>query len=242
MTSKISMKDQVKAVLLALAAVLLWSTAGSAFKITLRYTSPVAMLLLSAGVATVSLAVMTVYSGSWRAAFRLSPRLWIMSALMGLLNPFLYYAILFVAYDRLLAQEALVLNYLWPVILVLLSIPMLKQRVAWYQWAGIVISFSGTIIIATQGDMTGFRFTDALGVGLAAGSALIWALYWILNLKDVRANLPKLLLNFGFGWLYVLLYFLISGVSLPVDSRAWAGSVYIGLFEMGITFALWLGA
>lgn len=236
------MKDQVKAVLLALAAVLLWSTAGSAFKLTLRYASPIAMLLVSAGVATLALGMMTAMSGLWGKAFALKPRQWAMSALKGFLNPFLYYAILFVAYDRLLAQEALVLNYLWPVILVLLSIPMLKQKVAWFQWGGIIISFTGTLIIATQGDLANFRFTDAIGVALAAGSALIWALYWIFNIKDSRSGLPKLFLNFCFGWAYILIYFLVSGSTLPADVRAWGGSLYIGLFEMGITFALWLGA
>ena len=236
------MKDQKKAVLLALLAVLLWSTAGSAFKLSLRYTTPIPMLLLSVIAAVVVLIVLQYRNGGLVQAIRLSRRQWLMSALMGFLNPFLYYAILFVAYDRLLAQEALVLNYLWPVLLVLLSIPMLGQRLSLNQGAGILVSFAGMFVIATQGDFQGFRFTDAVGVGLAAGSALIWALYWILNMKDKRESLPKLLLNFSFGLLYILLYFVFSGEELPRASEAWLGSAYIGLFEMGITFVVWLGA
>ncbi|HRZ78129.1 MAG TPA: DMT family transporter, partial [Bacteroidales bacterium] len=103
-------------------------------------------------------------------------------------------------------------------------------------------SFLGTLVIATQGNPQSFRFTDAPGVALAAGSALIWALYWILNMKDGRDSLPKLFLNFCFGTAYILIYFLISGTPWPEDPLAWAGSAYIGLFEMGFTFALWMGA
>ena len=37
----------------------------------------------------------------------------------GLINPCIYYLLLFQAYDRLLAQQALALNYTWPIVLVI---------------------------------------------------------------------------------------------------------------------------
>jgi len=52
------------------------------------------------------------------------------SSLLGFLNPFLYYIVLFKAYSMLPAQEAQALNYTWPLIVVILSIPLLNQRMA----------------------------------------------------------------------------------------------------------------
>ncbi|MBM3404840.1 MAG: DMT family transporter [Bacteroidetes bacterium] len=85
------------------------------------------------------------------------------SMLMGLLNPFLYYLVLFQAYSMLPAQEAVVLNYTWPVLLVLLSIPLLKQKISAFSVPAILISIAGIIVIAWRGSLAGFHFSNIPG-------------------------------------------------------------------------------
>jgi len=81
-----------------------------------------------------------------------------------------------------------------------------------------------------------------LGVALAVGSAFFWALYWILNLKDQREETGKIFLNLLFGFNYILVYLLVTkGIELP-KTEAIIGAVYIGVFEMSITFVVWLKA
>jgi len=164
------------------------------------------------------------------------------SALLGLLNPFLYYFVLLQAYNVLLAQEAAALNYIWPVVLTLLSIPLLKQKIGWISMAAILISFVGTIIIATKGEPGSLKFENPLGVGLALGSAIFWSLFWIFNVRDHRDEVIKLFYNMVFGFLYTLIAALILGKLQTPHILGLAGSVYIGIFEMGITFVFWLKA
>ena len=84
--------------------------------------------------------------------------------------------------------------------------------------------------------------TDTLGIALALGSAVIWALYWLFNLRDQREVIDKLVLSFFFGSLYAVLTVVIfSSFSLP-SWRGFAGISYVGLFEMGLPFILWLWA
>ena len=47
-----------------------------------------------------------------------------------------------------------------------------------------MLSFSGVVLIATRGNLGALSFNDPLGVGLAVGSSLFWALFWIYNIKD----------------------------------------------------------
>jgi drug/metabolite transporter (DMT)-like permease len=165
-----------------------------------------------------------------------------MSALMGMLNPYFYYLVLLSAYDLLPAQEAGTLNYIWPLALVLLSIPILGQKISLWSILAIFISFLGILLISTHGNLFSFHFTNIRGVFLALGSAFFWALYWIFNLKDKREAAVKLLLNFSFGLLYT---FITIAVTRHFWIHCWpgfAGAVYIGLFEMGITFILWMNA
>lgn len=164
------------------------------------------------------------------------------SAGMGFLNPFLFYLVLIKAYDILLAQEAVVLNYVWPMTLVLLSIPVLKQKITLSSILAIFISFFGVVIITLQGDFTHLRFTNLLGVILALGSTVIWAFFWLFNMKDKREEVTKLLLNFTFGFLYVLIFALFSKATTMSDIRGLPGVIYIGIFEMGITYVIWLKA
>jgi drug/metabolite transporter (DMT)-like permease len=89
-----------------LATVLLWSTVASAFKLTLRHADPVQLLCISTLVSTLTLLAVLTLQGKLSHLRRINAQDLRRSALLGLLNPFLYYLILFMAYDLLPAQEA----------------------------------------------------------------------------------------------------------------------------------------
>lgn len=236
------MKQQQLAYIYALAATLLWSTIGSAFKITLRFIDFADLLFFASLTSVAVIFASLLISGKVALLKRLTPQDYFRAALLGALNPFLYYLVLLKAYDLLLAQEAGTLNYIWPVALVLLSIPILKQKIGWMSVVAILISFAGTIIIGTRGRLLEMQFGNSLGVLLALASAVFWSLYWIYNVKDKKDELVKLFLNFCFGSLFVLIYLLATtGIRQP-SLPGLAGSVYAGVVEMGITFILWLKA
>jgi len=236
------MERQTKAYLYAVATVVLWSTVASAFKLTLAHLGFLEMLLGSSVVSLAALSVIVLVQGKLAVIAKSSTNDIARSAVLGFLNPFLYYVILFKAYSVLPAQEAQPLNWTWPIMLVLLSIAILKQPIRWLNVLAVAISFSGVLVISTRGDVPALRFTNLPGALLALGSSVIWALYWIYNVKDGRDEIVKLLLNFAFGSVFTL-----AAVILFVDLRvppaaALVGVLWIGLFEMGITFVTWLKA
>ena len=243
------MKQQRQAYTYALLAILCWSTIGSAFKISLRYLDFLTLLLFSSFVAVAVLFVILLFQDKLNLLKKLKKEDLVNSALLGLLNPFLYYVVLLKAYELLPAQEAGTLNYIWPLALVLLSIPMLKQKITIWSIVAIFVSFAGILIIATHGHILSFKFSSTAGVILALGSAIFWALYWIFNMKDQREEVSKLFLNFCFGFIYIFITIAILRFLGMNWSRypllPWqgiAGSVYLGIFEMGITFLLWMMA
>ncbi len=236
------MKPGKKSILLALLAVLCWSTIGSAFKLTLGFLNYPQVLLYSSLVAVIFLGGLLAIKGKLGNIRKTGLSSLGLSAIMGLLNPFAYYLILLKAYSILQAQEAVALNYTWPMILVLLSAVFLKQKITWFNVLSLVISFTGTIVIATKGNLLGLELSNPVGVGLALSSAFFWAGYWLLNLKDKRDTEEKLFVNFLFGFIYTLIYCIATDNLLIPGPEATFGVIYIGLFEMGITFVLWLNA
>jgi len=236
------MGKQKRAYLYASVAVLLWSTIASAFKISFRYIDILPLLFYASIVSSVFLFLYLLFLKKLNLLKALSKKDYLRSALLGFLNPFLYYVILLNAYSILKAQEAVTLNFIWPIMLVLLSIPLLHQRIKLRSILAIIISFIGVFIIATKGDILGFRFTSTVGVLLAVSSAVIWALFWIYNVKDKRDEAVRLFLNFAFGSVFIFLSMLLfAKVEIP-NLKGILGAAYIGLFEMGITFLIWLKA
>lgn len=236
------MKQQNRAYIYALAAILFWSTMSSAFKITLRFIDFRLMLLFACASSVTILFLILIIQGKLKQLKKTTIKQIGSSAILGFLNPFAYYLILFKAYDLLAAQIAGTLNYFWPVVLVLLSIPLLKQKISYKSILALLISFFGIIIISTEGKILNLEFNNLFGVLLAVGSALFWALYWIFNMKDKRDEVAKLFLNFCFGLFYILIaIFIWDGFQFP-KLEGIIGSVYIGFFEMGITYVLWLKA
>lgn len=223
-------------------AVLFWSTVGSAFKLSLNYLNYTQVVFYASLVALIYLGGLRFFHDRFASLKKTTARELAHSALMGFLNPFAYYLILLKAYSLLQAQEAVALNYIWPMILVLLSIPVLKQRISLLNIVALLISFLGMLIIATQGRLSTLTFSNPTGTALALLSAFFWAAYWLLNMKDKREATEKLLLNFGFGFLYTLIYILITNQWIWPGFEGRIGVIYIGLFEMGITFVVWLKA
>ncbi len=237
-----AMKPHAKAYLLASSAVLLWSTVATAFKLTLAEV-PYAVLLLWSGLTSFLVLSLVVVVRSLRSGLPVvDGRQLGKSALLGLLNPFLYYLVLFRAYDLLPAQQAQPLNYLWPVVLVVFTGILRRHRIAWHVLASLLVCFVGVAVIATRGDVSMFRVSSPSGIGLALGSTVIWALYWVFTADDGIDSVLRLALNFGFGTLYTLVAVLAAGLPLLPSAAGLAGCVYIGLFEMGLTFLLWLSA
>ncbi|MBN1975206.1 MAG: DMT family transporter [Sedimentisphaerales bacterium] len=236
------MQEQKRAYLYTLMAVLFWATAASAFKISLIYMETLSLLFFASFASTAVLFFYLVYSNKLSLLKTFSKKDYLHSAFLGFLNPFLYYIILLKAYSILPAQMAQPINFFWPITLVLLSIPILKQKIYTKDILSIFISFIGVVIISTRGTFNGIESTELLGVIYALFSTIIWSLFWIYNTKDKHDEVIRIFLNFFFGLVFISPVMLIFTKNPIPKIQGLLGAVYIGLFEMGITFILWLKA
>jgi drug/metabolite transporter (DMT)-like permease len=234
------MDRQYRAYLYALSAVLMWSTVASAFKLSLVYLSPVALLFYASLFSCAALLLVVVCQNKLILLRRANLGEWRKGLMFGFLNPFLYYLLLFKAYDLLPAQQAQPINYTWAVTLSLLSVPLLGHRISRMELISILISYSGVYIIATKGDIGSFSFTNPGGLILALASTLVWALYWLFNTKDGRDPVVGLLMNFICARPVAGIVLLLTGEASFVSWQGLAGACYVGCCEMGFAFILWL--
>lgn len=237
------MKKSSRAYLYAALAIFLWGTIPTAFKIALSELSIVTMLGITTLVSTVVLLLIVAAEGKLKLLTVMTRHDIMWSALLGLINPVGYYLLLLTAYSRLPGQVAQPINMIWPIILVFFSIPLLHQRIPARSFIALFISLAGVYIIASQGAPFRPGRSDTAGVVLALVSGVLWALYFVLNVRDRRDESVKLFTNFLFGSLYMAAIMIADGsFTGTVSLKGAAASLYCGIFEMGITFWLWLRA
>lgn len=236
------MPNEHRAFKLGLSAVMLWSTVATAFSISLRYLTPLQLVALASAVSWCFLSLRLLQPARWQALRATAMRDRLFGLAMGWLNPALYYLVLFAAYDRLPAQEAMAINYSWGITLALIAAPLLGQKLSLYSLLTSGISYFGIVVIATRGEPEALNFAQPEGVALALLSTLIWSLYWVINARKEIDPEVQLFLNFtgALPLLSALVWY--QGAAAPVSWQGWAGGLYVGLFEMGLAFVLWMGA
>jgi drug/metabolite transporter (DMT)-like permease len=234
--------NQKKAYVLALTTVLFWSTVATAFKIGLKHFSPAMLLFWSILSSLLVIVILLIATRKIKLLRNLTRKQLLFTAAMGFLNPFLYYLILFKAYSLLPAQVAQPLNMIWPIVMVLLSVPLLNQKVSSKSLLAMAISFLGVVSISTQGSLANFQNTNLFGVALALGSSIIWSLYWIFNQRTTLEGEIALFLNFFFAAWFMLPYLWFTQQFEPLHPVGLQAALYIGVFETGLSFVLWLKA
>jgi len=227
--------DERAALIYALAAVAAWSTVATAFKLGLGVLTPTQLLTLGTLISAALFAVLATVRRCWQPSWRSIGY----GAAFGLVNPLLYYLVLFEAYDRLPAQIAQPLNYTWAITLALLAVPVLGQPLTRQLATGIGVGYLGVLLLLTQGRFDAWPSLDWTGVGLALGSTVLWAGYWLAN---ARVDVPPITLM---AWSFLLASPLVVAACLlgpgwpALDGPRLAYGAWVGLIEMGFTFLLW---
>lgn len=223
--------------MLAGAAVLSWSTVATAFKVAQQYLSGFELLLVACLTSLVIFTIAITLTHKW-GMVRSTPRgIWINNAMLGLLNPVVYYLVLFKAYKFLPAQVAQPINYMWPILLLILLAIFAGQPIPRKKYIGMFMSLAGVAIIsAGSGSMDSGQLSIG-GLVLAALSALLWATFWMINNKnkDKCDATVSLFMSFLFGSIYMIGASPFVGVSFDSLTGIGAG-IYVGMFEMGIPF------
>ena len=202
--------NQNKAYFFAATAIFFWSTVATAFKLSLEYLEPVQLVFYATIFSVLALFFILLFQGKLKLIRRFTMESLLRCALLAILNPCLYYIILLKAYDILPAQEAMAINYSWVVMIIILSIPILKQKIGMNAFLSIIISYFGVIVIATNGDLLSLQFDKPKGVIYALITTVIWALFWLFNTKHKNDTVVSLFLIFLFSLPFIALAVLFS--------------------------------
>ncbi|MDG1987618.1 MAG: DMT family transporter [Halieaceae bacterium] len=225
-----------------LSAVFLWSTSATAIKLALDVLDVFQLLFFSTFTSAIILCSIVCYQGRRTLFFDVIKTKLSYFLGMAILNPLVFYFLLFSAYGRLPAQQAQTINYTWAITLGLLSVPLLGQRLGKVDFLAMSLGYFGVVIIATQGSFLSLKFSDELGVFLALSSTIVWALYWIINAAQKLDPVVGLAINFIFATPFAFVLTLLFSDSLAINLDTIFPAIYIGICEMGVAYVFWIFA
>jgi len=167
------------------------------------------------------------------AALRQPPRAWV----HGVGGLFGYHALYFAALAMAPAVEANLLNYLWPLLIVLLSAPILGLRLRLAHLVGAGMGFAGCVILIGAG--ASFPTTALPGFAAALACAVVWALYSVTS-KRMAAVPTEAVAGFclASAALAAIGHLALEPTVLP-HGLEWLGAVLLGLGPVGAAFFLW---
>ena len=225
--------------LLAGGAVVCWSSIPPISKLMLNDITPAAVLFLTTTVAALSLLAYNIARGNLKkfAAFR--PKDWIKLTWMGFVGYFMYNAAYYLGLDRLSAQDACVINYLWPLMTVIFSCIILREPFTIAKGIAAVLSFAGVAIVATKGDFSGFANIDFIGVLCCLTAAVSYGVYSGFNKKYDYDQEPAMFIYFAIAAVFSGIWTLREHSSIALSGLQFAGVLWIGIVVSAAGYLIW---
>ncbi len=194
---------------------------------------PALQLTAMAFAAGGAIALVVVAMRGRLGALRQGPVAW----LHGVGGLFGYHALYFAALALAPAVEANLLNYLWPLLIVLLSGPVLGMRLGARRLAGVALGFAGCALLVGAG--ASFPAGAVWGFACAVGCAVVWAVYSVTSKRMAAVPTDALA---GFCIATALLagaaHLAFETTVLP-DARQWVAVLLLGAGPLGAAFFLW---
>ncbi|KAF3997035.1 DMT family transporter [Glaciimonas immobilis] len=233
-----------KAILLALSCVVAWSFIPVISKVTTADITPLQFLFLSNALSAMMIGCVLI---AWRIKIQ-GIFLQLKSSLLATILPaflgcFLYYLCLYYGYSKADGVTVLVIQYLWPVLIVLLAPLILREKITSTIIASALLGFIGTLVVATKGDFSTFEIKNLPILGIVFIGSLAFALFSLLSKKIRCHTLVATFLYFIWATLFSLIGLLASsGIKFPASGNAWLGLVLNGTIVNGLSYFWWLRA
>lgn len=225
------------------AVVLLW--ASTPVLVDRLYEEKIGVLFLLASASTFAAATLTAFAtvaGRLRQVRSYLLRDWAQIVGMGLLGIVGYTSLYYLALRYAPPDEANVVNYLWPVFLVIFSGPILGERHDGWTWLGIGMSFVGAAGILTGWPLRTPTVAHLAGYGLAATGAVCWALFSVLGKRLPYDRLVAMALYCLVGAVVFCTALFLHGVGPWPSASAWIRLAFLGAAVNGIAYFLWFEA
>ncbi|MBM3554709.1 MAG: EamA family transporter [Alphaproteobacteria bacterium] len=167
---------------------------------------------------------------------RLSPAAWG----LGIFGLFGYHALYFIALKFAPPVEANLINYLWPLLIVVFAGFLPGERLGALRLLGALVGFAGAALLVARGSAgLGYQADFLPGYLSGLACAFVWALYSVLSRRFAHVASDAVIGYCGATAILAALCHLAFEAWQPMDGTGWLGVVLLGVGPTGAAFLLW---
>lgn len=159
---------------------------------------------------------------------------------LGVGGLFGYHALYFIALRLAPPAEAGLLNYLWPLLIVLFSSFLPGERLAMHHVIGAVLGLIGTVVLFAGNSSISYQPGQLPGLAAAFVAAFVWAAYSVLSRR--MASVPTDAVA-GFclatAILSAIIHLAIETTVWPETAIQWLAIIALGIGPVGAAFFAW---
>ena len=227
-----------KQIIYALLTVFLWATMAPAVKL-MQDSVPTTEVLFIAGVfSVVFLLGRLIANGKVKEYRTFGARNYKVVLGLGFLGFFVYEFLYYFGIAQLTASTACILNYLWPVMLVLFSCLILKEPFTTRKVIAMVASFLGVVVLSAGGnDQYGAH--PVLGIIGCIVAAVSYGLFSVLNKREDLDQDLCMPIYWGVTMVSGLIAGSIEGGWSMPDLRTWLILAWLGVIANAVGYLIW---
>ncbi|MGN0169877.1 MAG: DMT family transporter [Lachnospiraceae bacterium] len=223
----------------AATSILCWGTVATASKIIMNQMDAMYALAFSFLTATIFLFLYNLKCGHLSKLRRLSARTALRMIIVGSLGVLFYNLFLLLGTALLPAQEAFVINYLWPALIIIFSCLLLKESMTIGKFAAVLFSFLGIIVVTTNGNFHNLLGGSLMGILYSLMAALCYGLYCTLNKREDYDKNISVFLSYASGTVIAFLWILIRGTCRIPSMTESVGLIWNGIICNALPYLTW---
>lgn len=217
---------------------MIWGTMAAVTKLLLSNIPSMQTLFVSSFFAFVFLLIVNFKNGLIKKLKMYSAKDYFIMAALGFLGLFMYSVLYYYGLANLTSQEACILNYLWPMMLVICSCIILKEKFTFIKGIAMICSFIGIVILST-GNPNIKNGNAVAGIISCIVAAVCYGLFSVLNKKvDYNQNISMMII-----WLVVAVCSAPIGLLTeewkPIEGTQWFGMIWLGVVIDAVAYLLW---
>ena len=228
-----------KSYLYAIVTVLIWSTMAATVKSMASDMPNMQLLAVSSYISVIFLLGINIATGKIAVMKTYKLKDYAIMIGLGFVGMFLYSALYYYGLSQITSQEACIVNYLWPLMLVIFSCIILKEELTFMKIFGMFLSFVGVVILSLGSSTIAFSDAAMSGVTSCVIAAACYALYSVLNKKTDYDQHIFMMICWGVAAVGATIFGLATEEWVPIQGIQWVGLTWIGAIVHAAAYLMW---
>ena len=228
-----------KQYLYAFGAIGFWATTATVSKLLLTSYTTMQVLAVASSIAATFLVVVNALKGNLKKLRSYSLKDFLITSGVGLLGTFGYEMMLYMGIDRMFASQALIINYLWPMMAVVASCILLKEKMTIRKAIAVVMSFVGVTIVTSGGSLSSFAGSSLEGALCCVLAAVFYGTFVACNKRLSYDPMVSMMIYYAQSAVIAFICVLLSGDMPVLNGMQLLGFVWIGVFCHAIGYVSW---